>query len=86
VSVAVVIAAAATVLFFVVLYVALGQLTGQRRKIATRYVALALLSAVCVVDWLSGATERVMIEGWMMVVLIPIGIAHLATMLWQESR
>ena len=85
-SIAVAIAAVAAVLFFVVLYVALGRLTGDRHRTAVRYVALGLLTGLVVLDWLSGATERVMIEGWVLVVLIPVGIAYLTILVGQESR
>jgi hypothetical protein len=31
-----------------------------------------------VIDWLSGATERGMIEGWVLVVLMPIDVYAMA--------
>ena len=83
---AVEIAATACVVYFVVLIVALGQLTGKRRSTAIKYIALAFVAGWVLIDWLSGATGRVMIEGVVLVVAIPFGIAHLAILLIEESR
>ena len=83
---AVKIAATACVVYFVVLIVALGQLTGKRRSTAIKYIALAFVAGWVLIDWLSGATGRVMIEGVVLVVAIPFGIAHLAILLIEESR
>jgi hypothetical protein len=86
VNAAVEIAAAACVAYFVVLIVALGQLTGKRRTTAVKYIALAFVAGWVLIDWLSGATGWVMIEGIALVVAIPFGIAHLAILLIEESR
>jgi hypothetical protein len=86
VNAAVEIAATACVVYFVVLIVALGQLTGKRRSTAIKYIALAFVAGWVLIDWLSGATGRVMIEGVVLVVAIPFGIAHLAILLIEESR
>jgi hypothetical protein len=86
VNAAVEIAATACVVYFVVLIVALGQLTGKRRSTAIKYIALAFVAGWVSIDWLSGATGRVMIEGVVLVVAIPFGIAHLAILLIEESR
>jgi hypothetical protein len=86
VNAAVKIAATACVVYFVVLIVALGQLTGKRRSTAIKYIALAFVAGWVLIDWLSGATGRVMIEGVVLVVAIPFGIAHLAILLIEESR
>jgi hypothetical protein len=86
VNAAVEIATAACVVYFVVLIVALGQLTGKRRSTAVRYVALAFVAGWVLIDWLSGATGWVMLEGVVLVVAIPFGIAHLAILLIEESR
>ena len=83
---AVEIAATACVAYFVVLIVALGQLTGKRRATAVKYIALAFVAGWILIDWLSGATGGVMIEGVVLVVAIPFGIAHLAILLIEESR
>lgn len=83
---AVEIAATACVAYFVVLIVALGQLTGKRRRTGVRYIALAFVAGWVLIDWLSGATGWVMIEGIVLVVAIPFGIAHLAILLIEESR
>jgi len=86
VNAAVEIAAAAGVAYFVVLIVALGQLTGKRRTTAVKYIALAFVVGWVLIDWLSGATGWVMIEGIVLVVAIPAGIAHLGILLVEESR
>jgi hypothetical protein len=86
VNAAVEIAATACVAYFVVLIVALGQLTGKRRRTGVRYIALAFVAGWVLIDWLSGATGWVMIEGIVLVVAIPFGIAHLAILLIEESR
>jgi membrane associated rhomboid family serine protease len=86
VNAAVEIAATACVVYFVVLIVALGQLTRKRRSIAIKYIALAFLAGWVLIDWLSGATGWVMIEGIVLVIAIPFGIAHLAILLIEESR
>jgi threonine/homoserine efflux transporter RhtA len=83
---AVAIAAAGCFVYFVLLIVALGQLTGERRSTAIKYVALAVVAAWILIDWLSGATDWTMIEGFVLIVTIPFGIAHLANLLAQESR
>ena len=80
------IGAAVCFVFIVLLLVALGQLTGERRRIAIRYIALALVALWVLVDWLSGATDWTMIEGIVLITAIPFGIAHLAILLTQESR
>ena len=80
------IAAAASLVFFAVLIVALSQLTGLRRSIAMRYIAVAAFSAWVLIDWLSGATNWTMIEGVVLVVAIPFGVAHLTVLLIDESR
>jgi hypothetical protein len=86
VNAAVEIAATACAVYFLVLIVALGQLTGKRRSTAVKYIALAFVAGWVLIDWLSGATGRVMIEGVVLVVAIPLGIAHLAILLIEESR
>jgi hypothetical protein len=79
-------AAAASFVFFVLLIVALGQLTEARRLTAIRYIALAIVAACVLIDWLLGATGWVIIEGIVLVVAIPFGIVHLVVLLVQESR
>jgi hypothetical protein len=86
VNAAIELAAAACVVYLVVLIVALGQLTGKRRSTAIKYVALVFVAGWILVDWLSGATGWVMIEGVVLVMAIPFGIAHLAILLIEESR
>jgi hypothetical protein len=86
VNAAVEIATAACVVYLVVLIVAIGHLTGKRRSTAVRYVTLAFLAGWILIDWLSDATNWVMIEGIVLVVAIPFGIAHLAILLIEESR
>jgi hypothetical protein len=86
VNAAIELAAAACVVYLVVLIVALGQLTGKRRSTAIKYVALAFVAGWVLVDWLSGATGWVMIEGIVLVIAIPFGIAHLTILLNEESR
>ena len=83
---AVEIAAAACVVYLVVLIVALGQLTGKRRSTAIKYVALAFVAGWVLFDWLSGATGWVMVEGIVLVIAIPLGIVHLVILLIEESR
>ena len=83
---AVEIAAAACVAYFVVLIVALGQLTGKRRTAAVKYIALAFVAGWVLIDWLFWRDSWVMIEGIVLVVAIPFGIAHLAILLIEESR
>jgi hypothetical protein len=86
VNAAIEVATAACVVYFVVLIVALGQLTGKRRSTAIKYVALMFVAGWVLFDWLSGATGWVMIEGIVLVIVIPFGIAHLAILLIEESR
>jgi hypothetical protein len=86
VNAAVEIAAAACVVYLVVLIVALGQLTGKRRSTAVRYIALAFVAGWVLIDWLSGGTSWAVIEGIVLVVAIPFGTAHLAILLIEESR
>ena len=83
---AVAIAAAGCLAFFVFLVVALGQLTVEHRATAKKYVALAVVAAWILIDWLSGATNWTMVEGVVLIVAIPFGIAHLAILLIRESR
>ena len=80
------VATAACVVYFVVLIVALGQLTGKRRSTAIKYIALVFVAGWVLVDWLSGATGWVMVEGIILVIAIPFGVAHLAILLIEESR
>jgi len=86
VNAAIEVATAACVVYFVVLIVALGQLTGKRRSTAIKYIALVFVAGWVLVDWLSGATGWVMVEGIILVIAIPFGVAHLAILLIEESR
>ena len=83
---AVEIATGACVVYLIVLIVALGQLTGKRRTTAVKYIALAFVAGWVLIDWLSGATSWVMIEGIILIVAIPFGVGHLAILLIEESR
>ena len=83
---AVEIAAGACVVYLIILIVALGQLSGKRRATAVKYIALAFVAGRVLIDWLSGATGWVMIEGIVLIAAIPLGIAHLAILLIEESR
>jgi hypothetical protein len=73
-------------MYLAVLIVALGQLTGKRRSTAVKYVVLAFVAGWILIDWLSGATGWIMIEGIVLIAAIPFGIAHLAILLIEESR
>jgi hypothetical protein len=86
VNAAVEIAAAVSFVFFVLLIVALGQLTGERRSTALKYIALAVVAGWVLIDWLSGATGWALIEGTVLIVAVPFGVAHLTILLIQESR
>jgi len=83
---AVVIAATGCFVYFVLLIVALGQLSGERRAIAVRYSAVAFIAAWVVIDWLSGATGWVMVEGTALIVVLCVGAVHLTALLIRESR
>jgi hypothetical protein len=63
VNAAIEIAAAVSFVYFVLLIVALGQLTGQRRSTALKYIALAVVAGWILINWLSGATGWAIIEG-----------------------
>jgi hypothetical protein len=83
---AVAVAAAGCFIYFVLLVVALGQLTGERRAVAVRYIAIAFVAAWVLIDWLSGATGWVMVEGTVLIVAISVGVVHLTALLMRESR
>ena len=72
--------------FFVLLIVAIGQLTGERRAVGEKYLALALVAGWFLIDWAFGVTAWVVIEGFVLVVAIPVGVVHLTVLLIQESR
>ena len=80
------IGAAVSFVYFILLTVALGQLTGQRRSTAIRYIALAVVAAWVLIDWLSGATGWALVEGMVLIEAIPFGVAHLTILMVQESR
>ena len=82
----VLVAVAICFVFFVLLIVAIGQLTGERRSTGEMYLALALVAGWFLIDWVFGVTAWVVIEGFVLVVAIPIGVAHLTVLLIQESR
>jgi hypothetical protein len=86
VSAAVVVVAAVCFAFLALLVFSLGQLSGDRRSVAVRYIALAVFAIRVLLDWLSGATDWVMVEGSALMVAIPMAIGHLWIMLRQESR
>jgi len=83
---AVAIAAVGCFIYFVLLIIALGQLTGERRTVAVRYGGIALIAAWVLMDWLSGATGWVMVEGTVLIVALCIGVVHLTALLIRESR
>jgi hypothetical protein len=84
---AVVLTAVATCfLFFVLQVVAIGQLTGERRSTGEKYLALCLVAGWFLIDWLFGITAWVVIEGFVLVAAIPVGVVHLTVLLIQESR
>jgi hypothetical protein len=72
--------------FFILQVVAIGQLTGERRSTGTKYLALGFVAGWFLIDWLFGVTAWVVIEGFVLVVAIPIGVVHLTVLLIQESR
>ena len=80
------IAAAVNFVYFILLIVALGQLTGERRSTAIKYVALTVVAAWVLIDWLSGATGWALVEGLVLIVAIPFGVAHLTILMIHESR
>ena len=82
----VLIAVAICFAFFVLQIVAIGQLTGERRSTGEKYFALCLVAGWFLIDWLFGITAWVVIEGFVLVVAIPVGVVHLAILLIQESR
>jgi hypothetical protein len=86
VNAAIEIAAAVSFVYFVLLIVALGQLTGPQRSTAIKYIALAVVAAWILIDWLSGATGWALVEGIVLIVAIPFGVAHLTILMIQESR
>jgi hypothetical protein len=72
--------------FFVLQIVAIGQLTGKRRSTGEKYLALAFVAGWFLIDWLFGVTAWLVIEGFVLVVAIPVGVVHLTILLIQESR
>jgi hypothetical protein len=72
--------------FFVLQIVAIGQLTGERRSTGEKYLALAFAAGWFLIDWLFGVTAWVMIEGCVLILVIPVGVIHLTVLLIQESR
>jgi hypothetical protein len=86
VNAAIEIVAAVSFVYFILLIVALGQLTGERRSTAIKYIALAVVAAWLLVDWLSGATGWALVEGIVLIVVIPFGVAHLTILMIHESR
>ena len=85
-GIAVAVAAAGCLFFLILLVASIGHLTGERRRIAARYVVLGFVTVWVLTDWLSGATGWVMMEGVLLVVAIPFAVAHLTILLKQESR
>ena len=71
---------------FVYFILALGQLTGERQSTAIKYIALAVVAAWVLIDWLSGATGWALVEGVVLIVAIPFGVAHLTILMIHESR
>jgi hypothetical protein len=65
---------------------ALGQLTGKRRETGCRYLAVAMLAVLFVLDWLCGATGWAALEALAAILIVPLAVAHLAILLVQESR
>jgi hypothetical protein len=86
VNAVVLMAVAICFVFFVLLIVAIGQLTGERRAVGEKYLALALVAGWFLIDWAFGVTAWVVIEGFVLVVAIPVGVVHLTVLLIQESR
>ncbi len=80
------IAVAICFVYFVLQIVAIGQLTGERRSKGIKYIAPAFVAAWFLIDWLLGATGWVLVEGIVLIVAIPFGVAHLTILLIQESR
>ena len=78
--------AAVCLSYCALLIVALGHLTGLRRQVAKRYVPLLFFEGWVLIDWLSGATNWVMVEGIVLVIAIPVAAAHIASLLWEEYR
>jgi hypothetical protein len=86
VNAAVGILAAVCLAYFALLIVALGHLTGRRRQVAQRHVPLLFFEGWVLIDWLSGATNWVMVEGIAVVIAIPVAAAHIANLLREEYR